>query len=59
MNDTRGQAEIAEARRLQLKRRVKRGIVASYLHELSARHHADAASEAERRELRLAGARSA
>lgn len=26
------------ARRLQLKRRAKRGIVASYIHEISARH---------------------
>jgi len=40
MNDRRLQAEIAEARRLQLKRRVKRGIVAGYIHELSARHRA-------------------
>jgi hypothetical protein len=44
-----------EARRLQLGRRVKRGIVASYIHELSARHRADAGTQS--RELALATAR--
>jgi hypothetical protein len=36
-----------KTRRLQRKRRVKRGIVASYLHELSPRHRADAAAALE------------
>ena len=54
MNDQRVQAEIAEARRLQLKRRVKRVIVAGYIHELSARHQEDTARRPEPRERLLA-----
>ena len=54
MNDQRMQAEIAEARRLQLKRRVKRGIVAGYIHELSARHQEDTARRPEPRERLIA-----
>ena len=32
------QAEMAAARRLDRRRRVKRGVVAGYIHEISARH---------------------
>lgn len=46
----------SEAKRLQLGRRVKRGIVAGYIHELSARHQAGAAREAVRREAAVATA---
>jgi len=35
------QVERAANRHLQLRRRVKRGIVAGYIHELSARHQQD------------------
>jgi hypothetical protein len=39
------QSEVrAAARRLATKRRAKRGLVAGYIHELSARHAADATS---------------
>jgi hypothetical protein len=42
MTDTRTPNEATTARRLQLKRRVKRGIVASYIHQLSERHNENA-----------------
>jgi len=32
------QAEMSASRQVELRRRVKRGIVAGYIHELSARH---------------------
>ncbi len=43
MTDTRTPAQDDRARRLQLKRRVKRGVVASYIHQLSQRHSENAA----------------
>ena len=45
MTETRTPAEPDATRRRQLHRRVKRGIVASYIHELSERHN-DAREEA-------------
>jgi len=56
MRDRKAQEE---ARRLQVKRRVKRGIVAGYIHELSARHQAQAGRATESREVALAAARRA
>jgi hypothetical protein len=38
MNEPRTPVDVDTARPLQLRRRVKRGIVASYIHELSERH---------------------
>jgi hypothetical protein len=40
---TRAVQEATRARRIQLKRRAKRGIVASYIHEISARHRNEGA----------------
>ena len=48
------QAERATMRQLQLRRRVKRGIVAGYIHELSARHQRHASRQLEPREALLA-----
>jgi hypothetical protein len=46
MTDTRTPTEAAAARRLkQQHRRVKRGIVASYIHEISERHNDGAVPE--------------
>jgi hypothetical protein len=53
------QAVRAATRHLQLRRRVKRGIVAGYIHELSARHRQDGTGKPERREALLATPRSA
>jgi hypothetical protein len=39
MNEPTTPVDIDTARPLQLRRRVKRGIVASYIHELSERHN--------------------
>jgi hypothetical protein len=39
MNEPATPVDIDTARPLQLRRRVKRGIVASYIHELSERHN--------------------
>jgi hypothetical protein len=52
------EAERAVARQLQLRRRVKRGVVAGYIHELSARHQNGAARKPERRDAVLASPRS-
>jgi hypothetical protein len=38
LTDTRAVQDATRARRIQLKRRAKRGLVASYIHEISARH---------------------
>jgi hypothetical protein len=38
MNEPRTPVDVDTARPLQLRRRVKRGIVASYIHDLSERH---------------------
>jgi hypothetical protein len=38
LTETRAVQDTLRARRLQLKRRAKRGLVASYIHEISARH---------------------
>ena len=49
---------VAAARRRQLRRRAKRGVVAGYIHELSVRHQ-HRAPEPERRDAALAASRSA
>jgi hypothetical protein len=51
--------EAAAAKRLQLRRRVKRGVVAGYIHEISARHQHVAAQPAERREQLVTSSRTA
>jgi hypothetical protein len=38
LTETRAVQDAIRARRLQVKRRAKRGLVASYIHEISARH---------------------
>jgi hypothetical protein len=48
MENRRVQAAADEERRRRVKRRAKRGLVAGYIHELSARH-ATASREAEPR----------
>jgi hypothetical protein len=53
------QAEIAAANRGQLRRRVKRGVVAGYIHELSARHRDAGARRADRPDPALAQSRAA
>jgi hypothetical protein len=45
---------VAAARRRQLRRRAKRGVVAGYIHELSVRHRHGGAPEPERRDATLA-----
>jgi hypothetical protein len=39
MNEPRTQPDTAATRPLALRRRVKRGIVASYIHDISERHN--------------------
>lgn len=51
--------QVAAARRRQLRRRAKRGVVAGYIHELSVRHQHRGTSEAERRVAPLAASRDA
>lgn len=50
---------VAAARRRQLRRRAKSGVVAGYIHELSVRHQHRRASEPERRDALLAASRIA
>jgi hypothetical protein len=38
MQDTRTSAAVESAKRLAVRRRAKRGLVAGYIHEISARH---------------------
>ena len=38
MTETRAVQDATRARRIQLKRRAKHGLVASYIHEISGRH---------------------
>jgi hypothetical protein len=38
MQDTRTSAPVESAKRIAVRRRAKRGLVAGYIHELSARH---------------------
>ena len=45
MTETRTPANAPSARHIQQHRRVKRGIVASYIHQISERHNDDAADE--------------
>jgi hypothetical protein len=45
MTETRNPAVATSARRLQQHRRIKRGIVASYIHQISERHNDDAADQ--------------
>jgi hypothetical protein len=46
MPDTRTPAQTISPRRLSRHRRVKRGIVASYIHQLSERHNDDSQAAA-------------
>ena len=50
--------QVAAARRRQLGRRVKRGVVAGYIHGLSTRHQHDGAPARERRDVALETSRS-
>jgi hypothetical protein len=45
MTETRTPAESPSTRRVQQHRRIKRGIVASYIHQISERHNEAAADE--------------
>jgi hypothetical protein len=45
MSETRTPAEATSARRVKQHRRIKRGIVASYIHELSERHNDNVAGK--------------
>ena len=45
MTETRTPVESASTRRVQQHRRIKRGIVASYIHQISERHSEAAADE--------------
>jgi len=38
MQDTRTSAPVESARRMAVRRRAKRGLVAGYIHEISGRH---------------------
>ena len=58
MDERRAQAGTAADRRHQRRRRVKRGVVAGYIHEISARHQAAGPLGIERRGLRLATSQS-
>ena len=40
MQDTRTSAPVESAKRLAVRRRAKRGLVAGYIHEISGRHAA-------------------
>ncbi len=53
------QAEMARARGLERRRRVKRGVVAGYIHEISGRHRAATGEPAQRRTVALATSRNA
>jgi hypothetical protein len=45
MTETRTPVEAPSTRRIQQHRRIKRGIVASYIHQISERHNGDAADD--------------
>jgi hypothetical protein len=49
--------QVAAARRRQLRRRAKRGVVAGYIHELSVRHQHGGAAQPERRDTAVASPR--
>jgi hypothetical protein len=57
MDERRVLAVADEEKTRGRKRRAKRGLIAGYVHELSARH-GTAAGEAERREVAIVDARS-
>jgi hypothetical protein len=44
MDDSRHAADLEARKRLQIQRRAKRGLIAGYIHSLSARHAAGAAA---------------
>jgi hypothetical protein len=48
MDDRKRKADTEAVRRVQLRRRAKRGVVAGYIHEISARHQEVAPRETER-----------
>jgi len=52
MSDQRTPEETVALKRLQLRRRAKRGLVAGYIHELSERHNRDRRRETERARMR-------
>ena len=59
MNEPRTPTDSAPTRPLALRRRVKRGIVASYIHEISERHNNGDAGEAQRTQAAVEPARGA
>lgn len=58
MDERRAQAETAAERRHRRRRRVKRGVVAGYIHEISARHQAAVPRESHPHGLVLATSQS-
>jgi hypothetical protein len=48
MKDTQTRAPVETAKRTAVRRRAKRGLVAGYIHEISARHTAAERPQAER-----------
>lgn len=57
MDDSRDATRTAAQKRLQIQRRAKRGLVASYIHGLSVRHGGGTASRPAAAELRDAAQR--
>jgi hypothetical protein len=57
MTEPRTSADTAATRPLALRRRVKRGIVASYIHDISKRHNTGDVREAQRPEAAVEPAR--
>jgi hypothetical protein len=45
MQDTRSTTSVESAKRIAVRRRAKRGLVAGYIHELSSRHGSPAAPQ--------------
>jgi hypothetical protein len=58
MNEPRTPTDTAKTRPLALRRRVKRGIVASYIHDISGRHKNGDAREAQRPEAAVEPSRA-
>jgi hypothetical protein len=59
MNERTVQSDAAEVRRLDRRRRAKRGLVAGYIHGLSARHQDAGGREPDRSRAALAPGRKA
>lgn len=58
MNKRTAQTEVAGSRQLQLRQRIKRGVVAGYIHEISVRHQPAGAGVKERRAAALVTSRT-